>query len=62
MRGGAERHADQFALEVGELEVGRVLVHDQSVARPELVVGGDRDQPALAFRIVLKVKPFTTSG
>jgi hypothetical protein len=54
MRGGAERHADQLPLEIGELEVRRVLVDDETVARSEAVVSRNRDEPALAFRVVLE--------
>ncbi|MGY4331580.1 hypothetical protein ACVWWG_005997 [Bradyrhizobium sp. LB7.2] len=32
VRGGAERHADELALEIGEIVVGRILVNDDAVA------------------------------
>ena len=52
--GGAEGNADELALEIGELVIGRILVDDDAVAGAGEAVGGDRDQPALAFRIVLE--------
>ena len=54
MSGGAERHAHHLALEIGELEVGRVLVDHEPIARSVLIIGGNCDQPALAFRIGLE--------
>ncbi len=49
-----ERHAHHLVLEIGELEIGRVLVDHEAVARAIHVVGGNRDELAAAFRVGLE--------
>jgi hypothetical protein len=44
VRGGAVRHREVLALEIGELVERRVLVDDDAVAAAEGVIGDDGDQ------------------
>src|SRR5436190_8866839 len=54
VRRRSERDAHQLALEVGQLVVGRVLVHDEAVAGAIDVIDGNGDQLAFALRIALE--------
>ncbi|MDT4847695.1 hypothetical protein FQZ97_817610 [compost metagenome] len=51
--GRTERHGDRLALEVGQLVVRAVLVHDHAVARTEGVVRNDGDQLGFVAPVLL---------
>ncbi|MCY1371381.1 hypothetical protein D9M69_585210 [compost metagenome] len=53
MGGRTERHGDRLALEVGQLVVRAVLVHDHAVARTEGVVRNDGDQLGFVAPVLL---------
>ena len=62
MRGRSKGHADQLALEVREFVVRRVLMDDETIAGAGHAVSRNRDQAALAFRIVLEREPVDDEG